>query len=339
MDYKGAAVSQRSGVSHILACGVSSTAAVYSQTSKRGRTKMPDAQTRTTLYRSASLTVVDFAWRAYAHRAGREEAIDAHAVVFVRAGAFVRSVGRESTLADPTQVLFFTKEQPYRVEHPICGGDECTIIKASPQILLEVMRHRSPRHCGIPDAPLTRTHRASTSRAMLLHYALLIGLRHRELPCLAVHELVLELLDEVLRADSPSPVPPVSRAQRDLVAQAKMILWHRYQAPPSLEDFAQILTCSPFHLCRSFSRIVGMPMHRYLDRLRLRLSLVRLTTGESDLTNLALDLGYADHSHFTNAFRREFGLAPSTFRGYGARNGSSACGQVAPTRSWVRAKR
>jgi AraC-like DNA-binding protein len=35
--------------------------------------------------------------------------------------------------------------------------------------------------------------------------------------------------------------------------------------------------------------------------------------GARDLTELALDLGYADHSHFTN-FRHDWGLPPSRFR-------------------------
>ncbi|WP_348652834.1 AraC family transcriptional regulator [Polyangium sp. y55x31] len=40
----------------------------------------------------------------------------------------------------------------------------------------------------------------------------------------------------------------------------------------------------------------------------------RLLGGARDLTALALDLGFADHSHFTNAFRREFGCSPSAVR-------------------------
>ena len=40
----------------------------------------------------------------------------------------------------------------------------------------------------------------------------------------------------------------------------------------------------------------------------------RLAAGAPDLTSLALDLGYADHSHFTNAFRQEWGVPPSRFR-------------------------
>jgi AraC-like DNA-binding protein len=59
---------------------------------------------------------------------------------------------------------------------------------------------------------------------------------------------------------------------------------------------------------------LDLRLRRYPDRLRLRLTLDRLFAGEPDLTALALDLGYADPSHSTNAFRREFGRLPSALR-------------------------
>ena len=57
-----------------------------------------------------------------------------------------------------------------------------------------------------------------------------------------------------------------------------------------------------------------MPVHRYLTLLRLRASLDRLAGGENNLTALALELGFSSHSHFADAFRREFGRTPSDVR-------------------------
>jgi AraC family transcriptional regulator len=57
-----------------------------------------------------------------------------------------------------------------------------------------------------------------------------------------------------------------------------------------------------------------VPVHRYLTQLRLRASLDRLADGADDLTALALDLGFSSHSHFADAFRREFGKTPSEVR-------------------------
>jgi AraC family transcriptional regulator len=275
---------------------------------------------RTTLYRGPSLAVIDVACRAHHRPLGTEEASDTHTVVFVRTGAFVRDVEGQSRCADPTRILFFTRGQPYRVAHPFEGGDRCTVLEASTETLIEIGGRHLPAFADRPDAPFPRLHAASTPRSMLLHYALVVGLRRRALDVIAIQELALELLDEALGAARPGPSPArrcsvaESRAHRDLAEAAKAMLLTRYQSPPSLDELARTLGCSPFHLSRTFSRVAGVPLRRHLDRLRLRLALERLARGAADLTDLALDLGYADHSHFTNAFRREFGAPPSAFR-------------------------
>jgi AraC family transcriptional regulator len=279
-----------------------------------------ESQTCTALWRSKSLGVDDFVCEVAPHRHGVEEASAAHRVVFVRSGAFLRTIGTESVLADPTHVLFFTRAQPYQVTHPIAGGDRCTIVTVSAETLLEIGRRHDPGWPEDPDAPFASRHGLTTARAVLLHQALLSGLRCGEMGSLAIHELTLELLDEVLAAAGSGngrdrgPAATISPRARELAEAAKTALSECYAYPPSLEELAQTLGCSPFHLCRSFSRTVGLPFRRYLDRLRLRLALDRLAAGAPDLTALALDLGYADHSHFTNAFRREFGRPPSALR-------------------------
>ena len=50
-----------------------------------------------------------------------------------------------------------------------------------------------------------------------------------------------------------------------------------------------------------------MPIHRYLNRLRLRTALEYLGDSMADLSDTALSLGFSSHSHFTESFRREFG--------------------------------
>ena len=60
--------------------------------------------------------------------------------------------------------------------------------------------------------------------------------------------------------------------------------------------------------------MTALTLPRYANRLRLREALARLADGEGDLTRVALACGFYDHSHFANAFRREFGLSPSAVR-------------------------
>lgn len=273
------------------------------------------------LWDEPSLTVVDFACRANPHGEGAEEVSTQHTVVFPRGGAFFRRRGRQRALADPTQVVFFTEGQSYRFAHPLPGGDDCTSLRVPPATLLEAARAHARRPPEDPAAPFAVPQAPATARASLLHHALVAGLRRRTLSPLAAQELALTLLDAAVGAAHATPAGrgataprALSPAQRELAEAARLALAARPQSPPSLDGLAARLGCSPYHLCRTFSRAHAMPMRRYLDRLRLRLALPRLAAGEPDLTGLALDMGYADHSHFSNAFRREFGLPPSAAR-------------------------
>lgn len=57
-----------------------------------------------------------------------------------------------------------------------------------------------------------------------------------------------------------------------------------------------------------------MPIHCYLNGLRLRAALELVVEGTGDLGELALELGFSSHSHFTAAFRKEFGMSPRAVR-------------------------
>ena len=60
--------------------------------------------------------------------------------------------------------------------------------------------------------------------------------------------------------------------------------------------------------------MTGETISRYVLHLRLGLALERLADGERDITALALDLGFAHHSHFSARFHRTFGLTPREAR-------------------------
>jgi AraC-like DNA-binding protein len=101
----------------------------------------------------------------------------------------------------------------------------------------------------------------------------------------------------------------------DRVEAAKCYLAGRLGEHVTLDDVARAVHASPFHLARIFRQRTGLPLHKYLTRLRLRATLERLGDGANDLTALALYLGFSSHSHFAAAFRREFGQTPSAVRG------------------------
>ena len=56
---------------------------------------------------------------------------------------------------------------------------------------------------------------------------------------------------------------------------------------------ARSLYVSTFHLCRLFKHETGMPIHHYLNRLRLRAALEPVVGGTGDLGELAVILQQA----------------------------------------------
>jgi len=283
------------------------------------------AQTRQVLLECLGISVLDFRCRVAVHAEGPEEPQGVHSIVFVRRGVFRRTRRLETVVADANHVLFFNAGEPCRYSHPLPGGDECTNLAVATDLALELVARHAPRDAERPEAPFRLGHALSSARAVWLHYELLALVR-RGVPALALEDGLAELAEEAVgsayRDDGTSDVgDPASglavRRRRELVEAARLVLNERLESPPSLGELAASLGCSPFHLSHVFRRGAGLSLRRYFGRLRARAAAQRLAEGARDLTALALDLGYADHSHMTNAFRREWGLPPSRFRSLG----------------------
>jgi transcriptional regulator GlxA family with amidase domain len=63
-----------------------------------------------------------------------------------------------------------------------------------------------------------------------------------------------------------------------------------------------------------FIEAFGETPHRYLQRLRLDISITMLADPRRSLTDIALEVGFGDQSAYTHAFTRRFGLAPGQWR-------------------------
>ena len=81
-----------------------------------------------------------------------------------------------------------------------------------------------------------------------------------------------------------------------------------------LSRLAREAGCSPFHFARLFKRETGHSVRGYRLRLRLAVVMDLLNRGAEDLSAVALEAGFAHHSHMTSAFRTVLGVTPSDLR-------------------------
>jgi AraC family transcriptional regulator len=145
---------------------------------------------------------------------------------------------------------------------------------------------------------------------------------------LAADEAALTLLRAGLQAAAATRPrqrrrPQTDLAHLDMIAAVREVIASSLGAPLTLAAIAARVHTSPFHLARVFRAFTGTSIHRHRAQLRLRTALDRLGDGERDLSRLALELGFASHSHLTDSFRREFGAPPSRYRQWQPRRPST----------------
>jgi AraC family transcriptional regulator len=114
-----------------------------------------------------------------------------------------------------------------------------------------------------------------------------------------------------------------------VVEKALWLIEQRYGTELSLDDIAQHIGVSRFHLSRSFPAATGMSISAYLRGRRLTEAAKALAAGAPDILSVALDATYGSHEAFTRAFRDQFGLTPEQVR---ARRSTEALRLVEPIR-------
>jgi AraC-like DNA-binding protein len=225
-------------------------------------------------------------------------------LVLPRRGVFCVHDRSSVVAVDPNSILLLGGHAEYRFSHPVHGGDDCTAVALAPALAEEALGPRPARH-GIasPGAQL----RAGLLTAMLARHAL-SDLAGEE----AALALVAELAPSLNREASARPRVGAAAARR--VQHARTLLAADPAADWRLAGVAHAVHCSPFHLARQFRAVTGETIARYLLRLRLASGLQRVMAGETALARLAVELGFAHHSHFTARFRAAFGVTPSEAR-------------------------
>lgn len=100
----------------------------------------------------------------------------------------------------------------------------------------------------------------------------------------------------------------------DAIAKAVWLIESNSSRELSLDEIAEAVGISRFHLTRAFGQSLGRSLMSYLRARRLSLAAQQLAGGAPDILSVALDAGYGSHEAFTRAFKNEFGLTPDQFR-------------------------
>jgi AraC family transcriptional regulator len=270
---------------------------------------------RKTLFASETLQIGLFQAHPASDVCGEVERQASNAMVLPVSGVFSKhdAPGRY-VIGTPSHAVFFAADAPYRIGFPGAIGDRALVLRFAGTLAADYLDRRAHSESLASPGLLSPD-------AMMLRNLLWARLQNTDADAFESEAVGLDLLGmslSSLRRDGlPRRRAAIARRRRavervkEVVALAPADRW-------TVAGLAKIANLSPFHLCHVFRQMVGTSIYDYVLHERLARSLDAVLDSGDDLTAIALDAGFASHSHFTARFRRFFGCTPTALRRIGA---------------------
>lgn len=99
----------------------------------------------------------------------------------------------------------------------------------------------------------------------------------------------------------------------EIFVEAVAYMEQKLEKPLQVSDIALAVHVSESSLQRSFRASADSSVYEYLLRLRLGRAMEHLKNGES-VEAAAFASGFSNRNHFSNCFKKRFGIAPSQAR-------------------------
>jgi YesN/AraC family two-component response regulator len=96
--------------------------------------------------------------------------------------------------------------------------------------------------------------------------------------------------------------------------QTMAYIHENYSKPISRAELAAHAALSERYLTQCFRHETGLTPIKYLNRYRIRQACDLLTAGDKNITEVALEVGFADPSYFARVFREEIGISPRAYQ-------------------------
>ncbi len=122
---------------------------------------------------------------------------------------------------------------------------------------------------------------------------------------LTLDRLALALRAPAASVEGPPPGP---------VATALAHVHERFSLPLSVAELAAAVGLTPNYFGELFARELGMPVHAYINRLRVEKARDLLERTDDAITEIALGVGFDTCSYFGKIFRHHTGHTPRAYR-------------------------
>ncbi|MRI00970.1 helix-turn-helix domain-containing protein [Kriegella sp. EG-1] len=97
------------------------------------------------------------------------------------------------------------------------------------------------------------------------------------------------------------------------IRQAKEIMISRMAEPPTLAELSEEIGLSLKKLKEGFKQIYGDSVYSFLFDYKMEFARKMLETGQHNVNEVGLRVGYSTASHFISAFKKKYGTTPKKY--------------------------
>ena len=138
-----------------------------------------------------------------------------------------------------------------------------------------------------------------------------------ELSAVRRNEIVFDIIDRITEKFSLEPTPKTLRNVRfspETRAALEAFILEHLSEQITLERLCSITDETPHRFLWAFRNAFGSTPAQHMLSQRVRRARHLLGSTKKDITTIAMETGFADHSHLSTAFKRRTGLSPSQYR-------------------------
>ncbi len=249
-----------------------------------------------------------------------------HQEAFIRRGPLIAMARRpveiehadeEPIVADATRAILHNQGNIYRRRRLDARGEYTIWIGVGEQVLASLLDGAVED----PERPFS-THWADVcDRAQLACCSLVQAIRRGDIvDPIESEETLVHIVGDILShrgrayGQCASRRRSTVREHRESAQAMNRFIARHYREPITLADVARAGYLSTFHGARVYREQTGRTIHHHVRALRLGEAIDRIAAGGQTLAQIARDVGFASHAHFTDSFRKVFGVAPSQVR-------------------------
>ncbi len=269
--------------------------------------------------------------RRHAAHAGLSEIWEAHSRTFIMdflvSGDFSCQISGNQNTVDKTSGLSSICYIPGQTHHTVYQSDRRVLwlkilvdLPVMQELVLDganriSMQFRKLLETGGTKTPLCISSQTSPSMLAVLNEIFNCPYRGA-LGRLFIESKVLELLTMRLVTHFIEPVSrsEISGSDKDRIYHARHILEESLDNAPTMSGLARQVGMSETKLKRGFKQVFGKPVFNFLKGRRLDTARKMLLSGEWNVTEASMEVGYSSISHFSHIFQKEFGVSPSRLR-------------------------